>query len=60
MDNIEKDNDMARKEKLKMKVRKFRSNQSEEAKKATRENDRKKHSSKRAQLTNHSPSENLY
>ena len=47
MDNIEKDNDMARKEKLKMKVRKFRSNQSEEAKKATRENDRKNHSSKR-------------
>merc|ERR1712198_547436 len=52
MDNIEKDNDLARKEKLKMKARKFRSNQSEEAKKATRVNDRKKHSSKRAQLTN--------
>ena len=54
MDNIEKDmddKDKAKKEKLKMKVRKFRRNLSEEAKNATREIDRKKHSSKRAQLT---------
>ena len=49
MDNIEKD--MAKKDKTKMKVRKFRNNLSEDAKNAIREIDRKKHSSKRAQLT---------
>ena len=49
MDNIEKD--MAKKDKTKMKVRKFRNNLSEDAKNAIREIDRKKHSSKRTQLT---------